>query len=89
LLQLAESDADKGNMHFRLAMALQGLGIKDKNNQSFQEAATSSRPRLQLDPKLTTVRFNWGVTLARLHQDDAAHAQFSAFSKRTLGTLAA
>jgi thiol-disulfide isomerase/thioredoxin len=79
LLQLAESDADKGNMHFRLAMALQGLGIKDKNNQSFQESSNEFKTALQLDPKLTTARFHWGVTLARLHQDDAAHAQFSAF----------
>jgi thiol-disulfide isomerase/thioredoxin len=79
LLQLAESDADKGNMYFRLAMALQTGGIKDKNNQSFQESSDEFKTALQLDPKLSRARFHWGVTLAHLQQDEAARAQFSAF----------
>ncbi|MDR3774643.1 MAG: TlpA disulfide reductase family protein [Terracidiphilus sp.] len=34
---------------------------------------------LALDPKMTGARYHWGVTLAHLHQDDAARAQFAAF----------
>jgi thiol-disulfide isomerase/thioredoxin len=79
LLQLADSDPDKGNMHFRLAMALQSEGIKDKNKQSFQQSSDEFKAALQLDPKLSRARFHWGVTLAHLLADDAARAQFSAF----------
>ncbi len=79
LLPLAESDSEKGSAHFRLATALQEQGIKDKNNQSFQESSDEFKTALQLDPKLTRVRFHWGITLAHLHQDDAARAQFSSF----------
>jgi len=79
MVPLAQTDAGKGEMHFRLAMALQTEGIKDKYNKSIQESSDEFKTALQLDPKLSRARFHWGVTLAHLNQDDAAHAQFSAF----------
>jgi len=79
LLLLAESDRDKANVHFRLAMALQVQGVKEKNAQSFQESSNEFKTALGLDPKLARARYHWGITLAHLNQDDAARAQFSAF----------
>jgi len=79
MLPLAETDNDKAQVHFRLATCLQEQGIKEKKDQKLQESSDEFKTALQLDPKLGRARFHWGVTLARLHQDDAARAQFSAF----------
>jgi thiol-disulfide isomerase/thioredoxin len=79
MLPLATSDADRGNAHFALAMCLQQQGVKEKKDQILLESSDEFKAALQLNPKLTSTRFHWGVTLARLHQDDAARAQFTAF----------
>ncbi|MGO9338679.1 MAG: redoxin domain-containing protein [Terracidiphilus sp.] len=79
LLPLAQSDSDKANVHFRLATALQVEGIKEKKDQYFQESNNEFKATLDLDPHMSRARYHWGVTLAHLHQDDAARAQFSAF----------
>jgi thiol-disulfide isomerase/thioredoxin len=79
LMPLAQSDEDKANLHFRLAEALQAEGIKEKKDQYFQESNDEFKAALELDPKMTKARYHWGITLAHLHQDDAARAQFSAF----------
>jgi thiol-disulfide isomerase/thioredoxin len=79
MLPLASSDADKGNAHFALAMCLQQHGIKEKKDQFLDESSDEFKTALQLNPKLSSARYHWGVTLARLHQDDEARAQFSAF----------
>ena len=79
MLQLVQTDASKGSMHFRLAMALQSQGIREKNDKLFQESSDEFKTALDLDPNLTRARFHWGVTFAHLHQEDAAHAQFAAF----------
>lgn len=79
MLQLVQTDAGKGSMHFRLAMALQSQGIREKNDKLIQESSDEFKTALDLDPDLTMPRFHWGVTLAHLNQDDAAHAQFAAF----------
>ena len=79
MLPLASSDADKGNAHFALAMCLQQHGIKEKKDQFLDESSDEFKTALQLNPKLSSARYHWGVTLARLHQDDEASAQFSAF----------
>lgn len=79
LLPLAQSDSDKANVHFRLATALQVEGIKEKKGQYLQESNDEFKTALDLDPKMSRARYHWGITLAHLHQDDAARAQFSAF----------
>jgi thiol-disulfide isomerase/thioredoxin len=79
MVPLAQTDTGKGEMHFRLAMALQTEGIREKNDKLFQESSDEFKTALELDPKLSRARFHWGVTLAHLNQDDAAHAQFAAF----------
>ena len=79
LLPLAESNAGKANLYFGLGEALQAEGIKEKKDQCFQESSDEFKTALELDPKMSKARYHWGITLAHLHQDDAAHAQFSAF----------
>jgi len=79
MLPLAVTDSDKGNVHYRLAMCLQDQGIKEKKDDSMKESSEEFKTALELDPKIASAHFHWGVTLARLHQDDAAHAQFVAF----------
>jgi len=79
LLPLAQTDKDKANVHFRLASALQVEGIREKKDQYFQESNSEFKAALDLDPKMARARYHWGITLAHLHQDDAARAQFSQF----------
>jgi len=79
MLPIADSDEEKGNVHFRLAMCLQEQGIKEKKEQFIEESSGEFKTALQLDPELHSALYHWGITLARLHQDDAARAQFSEF----------
>jgi len=79
MLPMADNDQEKGNVHYRLAMSLQEQGIKEKKEQFLEESSGEFKTALQLDPKLHSALYHWGITLARLRQDDAARAQFSAF----------
>jgi thiol-disulfide isomerase/thioredoxin len=81
-LPLAPSDKEKGEVEFRLAMALQEQGIKEKKDKCIAESADDFKAALELDPKLAQAHFHYGVTLARLRQDDAARAEFTAFLDR-------
>jgi thiol-disulfide isomerase/thioredoxin len=78
-LPQAPSDMDKGQIEFRLAMALQEQGIKEKKDKCIAESADDFKSALEHDPGLARAHFHYGVTLARLHQDDAARAEFTAF----------
>ena len=79
LMPLAQTDEDKANLHFRLGTALQVEAVKEKKDQYFQQSNGEFKTALDLDPHMSSARFHWGITLAHLHQDDAARAQFSAF----------
>jgi thiol-disulfide isomerase/thioredoxin len=78
-LPLAPSDKAKGEVEFRLAMALQEEGIKEKKEQCIAESASGFKAAIADDPGMARAHFHYGVTLARLHQDDAARAEFTAF----------
>ena len=78
-MPLAQTDPEKATVHFRLAMALQEQGLKDRKIQSIQESAGEFKAALQLQPKMSRAHYHYGVTLAYLQQDDAARAQFSTF----------
>jgi thiol-disulfide isomerase/thioredoxin len=79
-LGAAQSDKQKGEVEFHLAMALQEQGIKEKKDKCIAESADDFKAALELDPKLVArAHYHYGVTLARLHQDDAARAEFTAF----------
>ena len=78
-LPIAANDAERAAIHYRLALALQQQGFNSKKDKCFDESCDEFKAVLQLEPKFTTVHYGMGVSLAHLHQDDAARAQFSSF----------
>lgn len=78
-LASAATDTDKAGAHFRIALALQQQGISTKKAQCFSESCAEFKAGLQLDPRSTEMHYALGASLAYLHQDDVARAEFSAF----------
>jgi thiol-disulfide isomerase/thioredoxin len=78
-LGIATSDFDRAAAHYRIAIALQQQGINDKKDKCFDESCGEFKTALQLEPKLTNIHYAMGVSLAHMHQDDAARTEFSTF----------
>lgn len=78
-LQMAETDHDKSALHYRIGAALQQEGIVSKKDKWFSESCDEFKAASQLLPAYAAAHYSWGVSLAYLHQDDAARAEFSAF----------
>lgn len=81
-LPIAASDDERAVVHYRIALALQQQAINDKNDKKekcFDESCDEFKSALQLGPQLTATHYALGISLAHLHQDDAARAEFSAF----------
>ena len=81
-LAIAGTDPEKAAAHYQLGAALQQQGITAKKDQSLNESCDEFKTSLQLEPQYAAVHFSWGVSLAHLHQDDAARAEFAAFLKQ-------
>lgn len=79
MLAAATTDAEKVAAHFSIAFALQQQGIQGKKEQYINASCDEFKAVLQLDPSYTTAHFCLGTSLAHLHQDDAARAEFAAF----------
>ena len=79
ILAAAQTDADKAEAHYRLAIALQRQGLNSKKDQCYTDSCTEFKTALQLEPQLSAVHYAWGISLARLHQDEQARAEFAAF----------
>ncbi|HEV2486122.1 MAG TPA: redoxin domain-containing protein [Terracidiphilus sp.] len=78
-LPLAQTDAAKAPLHFQLAVALQREGLSTKKDNYFTESCDEYRTALQLDSSLALAHYGLGASLAQLHQDDTARAEFKAF----------
>jgi len=78
-LPQAKNDSEKAVLHFELGQALLQWGIQSKKDKSFTASVDEYRSALQLDPKLSTVHYYLGSSLAYLHQDEEAKAEFSLF----------
>ncbi len=78
-MPLAESDQDRAELHFRLALALERRGIKEKRDALFTESCDELKTALALDPQYSRLHYLMGISLAWLHQDDAARKEFNAF----------
>ncbi|WP_348264895.1 redoxin domain-containing protein [Telmatobacter sp. DSM 110680] len=78
-LTIAATDVDRAAAHYRIAIALQQQGINDKKDKCFDESCGEFKSALQLEPKFTAIHYAMGVSLAHMHQDDAARAEFSNF----------
>lgn len=81
MLPQAETDQEKAGVHYRIALALQEEGIHNKKDKCFSESCDEFKAALAMEPRLAEAHYSLGVTLARLHQDDAARAEFGAFLK--------
>jgi peroxiredoxin len=86
-LSLAASDRDRAVAHYRIAIALQQQGIKDKKDKCFDESCTELKSALDLEPRLTGIHYAMGVALAHMHQDDAARAEFTSFLAHDTSTM--
>jgi thiol-disulfide isomerase/thioredoxin len=78
-MALARTDQEKAIIHYRIAVALQQQGAHQKKDKCFSDSCDEFKTALQLDPEFTAAHFLLGVSLAHLHQDDAARAEFAAF----------
>jgi len=78
-LPLAKSDADRATLHFHLGSVLQREGMSKKKDRCFNESCDEFKTGLQLDPTLAAAHFGMGLSLAYLHQDDAARTEFTKF----------
>jgi thiol-disulfide isomerase/thioredoxin len=78
-MPLAATDPDRAELHFRLALVLQRRGIKEKKDELFAESCDELKTALALDPQYYRLHYLMGISLAWLHQDDAARSEFNAF----------
>ena len=78
-LLIATTDRERAGVHYRIALAQQQQGLQNKRHKYFEESCREFKTALQLDPELTEVHYEMGVSLANLHRDDAARAELSTF----------
>ena len=78
-LPLASSDPAKAAIRFRLATALQKQCLNVKKDECFTESIGEYRAALELVPGMSIAHFGLGVSLANLHQDNAARSEFDVF----------
>jgi thiol-disulfide isomerase/thioredoxin len=79
MLPQADTDAEKAGAHYRLAIALQKQGIDNKKEKCFSDSCEELKAALAATPELATAHYSLGISLAHLHQDDAARQEFNAF----------
>ncbi len=78
-LQIAVTDPEKAALHYRIGFALQQEGIASKKDKWFSDSCEEFKTALALLPHFPAVHYSWGLSLAYLHQDDAARKEFSDF----------
>jgi thiol-disulfide isomerase/thioredoxin len=81
-IPLVRADSSKATLHFQFGIALQRDGMAERGARKsvcFTESCDEFRTALQFDPSLATAHYGLGISLANLHQDDAARAEFTTF----------
>jgi thiol-disulfide isomerase/thioredoxin len=82
MLAQASTADEKAAAHFQLALALQRQGIYGKKDKCFSESCDEFQAALDAAPNLEAARYSYGVSLAYLHQDEAARKAFGEFLSR-------
>ena len=79
-LQIAPAE-ERAPIHWALASALQNQAFNAKKDKDklFAESCEEFKAALQLKPDLAPVRYHLGISLAWLHRDEEARAEFTAF----------
>lgn len=85
-LAVAKTDAAKASLHFQLGLVQQREAQLSKKDSFYSESSDEFRTALQLDPSTTSAHYGLGLSLAHLHQDDAARAEFKAFLEHDKNT---
>jgi thiol-disulfide isomerase/thioredoxin len=76
-IPLAGTDRERATLHFDLGAALEQQGIAEKKDQCLRESCDEFKAALALDPSQpAAAHYGLGISLARLHQDDAAREAF-------------
>jgi tetratricopeptide (TPR) repeat protein len=75
-LSMAQTDLDRASGHYRLAIALQRQGETEKKDRCFSDSCDEFKSSLALDSTFAAAHYGLGVSLAHLHQDDAARAEY-------------
>ena len=77
-LPLAKTDGERGQLHFQTGFAMERQGLTEKKDKYFSASCDEFKAALALTPNLNEAHFLYGISLAHLHQDEAARAEFTA-----------
>lgn len=80
-LAISSTPIDQAISHYRIGFALQEQGLSDRKDKCFTESCDELDSALKLVPQFPLAHFALGVSLAHLHQDDAARSEFTTFLK--------
>ena len=81
LLATSAAPADQAKDHYMIGLALQRQAALNHKQQCFSQSCDEFNSAVKLSPQFPQPHFALGVSLAQLHQDDAARAEFSTFLK--------
>lgn len=87
-LAASVTPADQAESHYRIGLALQGQGLSNRKEKCFSESCDELDAALKLAPRFPQAHFALGISLAHLHQDDAAKSEFVTFLKQNTGDAA-
>lgn len=81
MVAAAVTPQSKALAHYCVAIALQRQGISDKKHadKCFSDSCDEFKTALGTAPNLVAAHYSQGVSLAHLHQDDAARIEFKAY----------
>jgi thiol-disulfide isomerase/thioredoxin len=71
--------ADQATVHYLLGIALQRQALAAKKDALFSASSAEFKAAIEHDPGMAAPHYALGVSLANLHQDDAARAEFIAY----------
>lgn len=79
MIDQATTPVQKALAHYRIGFALQSDALQNKKDKCFNDSCDEFRAALEIAPKFPVAHYGYGVSLARLHQDDAARKEFAAY----------
>lgn len=77
MVEQAATPTLKAVAHYRAAYALQSQGLLSKKDSGFTDSCTEFQKALSIAPQFPKAHIAYGISLAHLHQDDAARREFT------------